>query len=76
MRLNDHEYRELIAAAQAKRAATTDPKAKGHLTAAIRKLETSFERRRQNNNAASRRGSIRAPIPSSITSYPNSENDR
>jgi len=61
MRLNDQEYRELIDAARVRRNTSTDPKAKGHLTAAIRKLETSFERRRQNNTAASRRGSIRAP---------------
>lgn len=61
MRLNDQEYGELIAAARSQRDTSTDPKSKGHLTAAIRKLETSFQRRRQNNNAASRRGSTRAP---------------
>jgi hypothetical protein len=58
MRFNDQEYQELIAAAEARRDAVSESKVKGHLTAAIRKLKASAERKRENNTAA-RRGAIR-----------------
>jgi hypothetical protein len=59
MRLNDQECQELIAAAEDRRAAATDPKARGHLTSAVRKLKQLTESRQQPKDAAWRRGSIR-----------------
>lgn len=59
MRLNDREYSALIMAAEVVRDCITDKKTKGHLTAALRKLSQS-QQRKSELSQAERRAAVRS----------------